>query len=109
MKMLVAAAITPVLATVALAATVLTTAVFTTTAHAQEAVTTPPVASRFASIFEEADRDGNSNLNKKEAAATGLSSMSFMYLDTDGNGELSLDEFMVLVDVDDSHGSESDA
>lgn len=99
MKMRVATSITTVLATAALAAAT----------HAQESVTTPSVASRFASIFEEADRDGNSNLNKKEAAATGLSSMSFAYLDTDGNGELSLEEFMVLVDVNDTDGQGADA
>ena len=54
------------------------------------------LADRYTSIFNQLDADGSNSLTQAEAAAAGLSADSFQRLDTNGDGQLSLDEFLAL-------------
>jgi len=78
-------------------------ALFTSVVYAQQNATQPTGETttndvdRYTAMFNEADANGDSRLNPQEAEAIGLVGDSFVQLDTDGDGALSLDEFLALL------------
>jgi len=52
---------------------------------------------RYTRMFNQLDTDGSSTLSKQEAEPAGLSAEDFGHLDKNGDGELDLDEFLVVI------------
>jgi len=72
----------------------------TLSAIAQETTENPSSeVDRYTAMFNEADTDKDSYLNADEAQAIGLSGASFSSLDSDTDRNLSLQEFLALIDA----------
>lgn len=67
-----------------------------TAAFADESGVQSDPVERYQSIFTQLDTDSSQTLDTDEAAAAGLAGDSFTRLDSNGDGVLSLEEFLVL-------------
>ncbi|KJS04089.1 MAG: hypothetical protein VR73_15480 [Gammaproteobacteria bacterium BRH_c0] len=79
----------------------------TTSALADDSGAPTDAVERYKGIFNQLDVDASQSLSPEEAASSGLSGDSFNRLDSDGDGTLNLEEFLVLASETEATGSDT--